>query len=297
MKKLVLSRRHLLRGAAGGVLASIALPTLEAMLDSNGTAYAQGTPFPKRFGVFFWGNGVRLARWNPAATGASWQLSEQLAGLANVKSYVSVVSGMEIKTGNERGHHAGCVGILSGAPMVTQDPGGAPFASTFSKPSIDQIAAGHLKGTSRFRSLEIGISRRVSTGEGTTLRYLSHNGPDNPNPPEDSPRNLFNRLFGTGFVAPGQPTPGVGPPLALRRSILGAALAVATALHGKLGPAARQRLDQHMTGSRTLETQLRASAQAAPPPPSACRAPTSPTGPASERLTEDTNVRAGVLAM
>src|SRR5688500_9189088 len=112
MRKMVLSRRHVLRGVAGGVVASIALPTLEVMLNTHGTAYAQGTPFPKRFGVFFWGNGVRLARWNPAATGTGWQLSEELAGLSNVKNYVSVVSGMEIKTGNERGHHAGCVGIL-----------------------------------------------------------------------------------------------------------------------------------------------------------------------------------------
>jgi hypothetical protein len=296
MKKLVLSRRHMLRGAAGGVLASIALPTLEAMLNSTGTAYAQGTPFPKRFGVFFWGNGVRLARWNPAATGAGWQLSEQLAGLANVKDYVSVVSGMEIKTGNERGHHAGCVGILSGAPMVTQDPGGAPFASTFSKPSIDQIAANHLKGTSRFRSLELGISRRVTTGEGTTLRYLSHNGPDNPNPPEYSPRNVFNRLFGAGFTAPGQ-APPADPRLALRRSVLDAVLAEATTLHAKLGAADRQRLEQHMTGIRTLEQQIRSIEQATAPPPSACKAPATPTDPTSERLTDITNVMAGLVAM
>ena len=79
MKKLQLSRRAVLRGAAGGVFSAIALPTLEAMLDSHGTAYAQGQPFPKRFGVFFWGNGVRLARWNPAQTGADWQLSETFA--------------------------------------------------------------------------------------------------------------------------------------------------------------------------------------------------------------------------
>jgi hypothetical protein len=181
--------------------------------------------------------------------------------------------------------------------MVSQAPGGAPFASTFSKPSIDQVAAGHLKGNARFRSLELGISRRVTTGEGSTLRYVSHNGPDNPNPPEYSPRAVFNRLFGTGFTAPGQQQPVADPRLALRRSVLDVVLADATALQSKLGVADRQRLDQHMTSIRTLENQIRTIEQQAAPPPSACRAPTSPTDPASERLTELTDVMAGLLAM
>jgi hypothetical protein len=91
--------------------------------------------------VFFWGNGVRLAQWNPAKRGADWALSDELAPLAGLKDYVSVVSGMEIKTGNEQGHHAGSVGILSGCPMVSQPHPTSAYASTFSGPSIDQVAA------------------------------------------------------------------------------------------------------------------------------------------------------------
>ena len=55
MKRL--SRRAMLRGTAGAGVVSIALPPLEAMLDSHGTAYA-ASPFPQRFGVWYYGCGI-----------------------------------------------------------------------------------------------------------------------------------------------------------------------------------------------------------------------------------------------
>src|SRR5690606_22204780 len=128
----------------------------------------------------------KLDRWNPATQGPNWTPSLALEPLAGIKEYVSVVSGMRIMTGNERGHHAGCVGILSGAPMLTQPNPNSNYVSTFTQPSIDQVAASAIGDATRFGSLEVGVSRRIVTGEGTTLRYLSHNGPDSPNPPEYS---------------------------------------------------------------------------------------------------------------
>src|SRR5262245_43384238 len=96
MAKLVLSRRMLLRGAARGVSVAVGLPVLEAMLNGNGTALAAGDPLPKRFGEFYWGNGVVASRWFPTATGASWQLSPLMQPLANVKRYVSALSNMVV---------------------------------------------------------------------------------------------------------------------------------------------------------------------------------------------------------
>lgn len=277
VSKYALSRRTMLRGIASGTAVSLALPPLEAMFDANGTAYAQGAPLPKYFGVFFWGNGVKLDRWTPSSTGTGWALSPELEPLADVRNYVSVVSGMNIRTGNERGHHAGTVGILSGSPMIPQDPMGAPYASTFSAPSIDQVVASALaeRGVrTRFRSLEVGVTRRVVTGEGTTLRYLSHNGPDNPNPPEYSPRAVFDRIFGNGFVDPSMPTPP-DPRLALRRSVLDAVLADARILRERLGSNDRQRIDQHMDSIRQLEQQLQLIEET-PPPVDYCSAPSRP---------------------
>ena len=48
MKRSQLSRRTLLRGAAGGTTVALALPLLEAMLNRNGTALANGAPLPRR---------------------------------------------------------------------------------------------------------------------------------------------------------------------------------------------------------------------------------------------------------
>lgn len=270
MKPRCLSRRTVLRGLASGAAVSVGLPVLEAMLDTHGRALADGTPLPKRFGVFFWGNGVRLAQFVPSATGAGYALSPALMPFADLRDYVSVVSGYNIKTGNERGHHAGCVGILSGAPMLPQDPGGAPYASTFSAPSIDQVVAAGVGTSTRFRSIEVGISKSVSTGEGTTLRYLSHNGPDNANPPEYSPKALYMRLFGDGFTAPAE-TPKLDPKLALRRSVLSAVREDATALRTRLGKNDQRRIDQHFESIRALENQISASEETAPPPAACAR--------------------------
>ncbi|HEX4352164.1 MAG TPA: DUF1552 domain-containing protein [Polyangiales bacterium] len=285
--KRTIARREVLRGIAYGGAVSVGLPVLEAMLDPHGRALADGTPLPKRFGVFFWGNGVRLDHFTPATNGAGYALTDTLQPFANVRDYVSVLSGFDIKTGNERGHHAGCVGILSGAPMVSQDPNGAPYCSTFSAPSIDQVVAASVGTSTRFRSLEVGVSRSVTTGEGTTLRYLSHNGPDNPNPPEYSPQALYTRVFGMGFTAPNQ-TAKIDPKLALRQSVLSAVRDDATALRARVGKADQLRIDQHFDSIRALENEISATMQA-PPPPLSCMQPGQPMDTTGDQLLTATN--------
>jgi Protein of unknown function (DUF1552) len=257
-----ISRRTVLRGLAGGVGIGVALPPLEAMFNGNGTAYADGTAIPKRLGIFFWGNGVKPDRWTPINTGAGWTSSPALMPLetAGVKDYVNVVSGTLITSGDERGHHSGTVGILSGAPLVAQPANGAPYRSTFSKPTIDQVAAGIIGTSSRYKSLEIGISTRVNGNEGTTLHYLSHSGPDSPNPPEYDPAKLFDRLFGMGFTPPGATgTPVVDATLGYRKSVLDVVLGDLGNLRARASAADRARLDKHADGIRSIENRLVAS--------------------------------------
>jgi hypothetical protein len=275
MTKFKLSRRTMVRGIVGGGAIALALPPLEAMFDNNGRAYADNTPIPKRFGVFFWGNGVKQDRWIPSNTGVGWTPSPALESLAGVRDYVSVVSGMNIAQGG-RAHHAGTVGILSGAPLVAQPSMGGPYCSTFSAPSIDQVVASALGNVTRFRSLEVGVSPAIVMNEGTTLRCLSHNGPDNVNPPMYSPRDVFMRVFGDGFVAPGT-EPMIDPRLGLRRSILDAVMADARALQLRVGSADRMRLDQHFESVRSLERQIAILEEARPvPPPASCALPMMP---------------------
>lgn len=154
MNSFQLNRRTLLRGAACGVAAAIALPALDAMLDAHGTALADGTPLPRRFGIWFWGNGNYASKWVPPTTGADWQPSEQLMPLSANKDYVTVVTGMEGKLGNAPGHHTGRATILTGSYDPKGDTYGAPVLA-----SIDQLLAKEWNGRTKLPSLEIGVSK------------------------------------------------------------------------------------------------------------------------------------------
>ena len=108
MKKLVLDRRTMLRGMLSGAAVALALPPLEAMLNSNGTAFADGALLPRRFMTWFFGNGIILDQWTPGTQGSGYELTTELAPLANVKEYCSVLSGFDNKAGyGRRGHHDG----------------------------------------------------------------------------------------------------------------------------------------------------------------------------------------------
>ena len=76
-------------------------------------------------------------------------------------------------------------GLMSGTPFTGRGAGG---------PSIDQVIAAQDRRTTRFRSLQIGVSQE-SFGE-SIQRNMSWAGYDRPLPPEMIPHQLFDRLFG-----------------------------------------------------------------------------------------------------
>jgi hypothetical protein len=236
--------------------AAIGLPELDQMLNGNGDAYADGGELPCRFGVFFFGNGrgVVPERWTPAQSGATWELAPQMAALAPYKQYLNVLSGMDIQLQDSpQGHHNGSVGVLSAHDFITQDAGNAPYRSTFQMPSIDQVVAEQFGAQTPFRSLEIGISERVNRSEGTTLQFISHNGPDNANPAEFEPSELFDRLFSGAPVEPPAIAAGL---LEMRQSVLDNALAEIADLTLRVGTRDRVRLEQHVENIRAIERRL-----------------------------------------
>ena len=257
-----MQRRTFLKGLLGGASVAVGLPLLDLFLDGNGAALADGGLLPRRFGLFFWGNGMLPERWTPEGVGEEWALSEQLAPLESIKQKISVVSGMSVKTGNEIPHHSGTAGILTGMPLVVR----SHSEQTLGGPSIDQLIAAEVGGDTRFRSIEFGAQATRLGG--------SHNGPDNRNPAETDPYLLFERIFGAGFRAPGEDTE-VDPSLALRRSVLDAVLEDADRFKKRLGARDVARLDQHMEGIRALELRL-ARLEEDPPDLAACMRPAQP---------------------
>jgi hypothetical protein len=241
-----MKRRNFLRGAGGAILA---LPIFDYMLNGNGNAFAQGEPLPKRFSVWFWGNGVRLDRWNPSSTGANWELSPALAPLAPVKDYINVVSNYEVHAAGPRGHHGGEAGMLSGVEFIPLEHPNSNYSSKFGGPSIDQILVGDLHPDKP--ALALGVSKRIVTSEGPTLQFISHRGPDNPIAPEYSPAALFTRLFGS-FTPPDT----TDPRQQLRVSVLDAVKEETNALRARLGTADKQRLDAHLTAVDELRNRI-----------------------------------------
>jgi hypothetical protein len=260
LKKTAMKRRTFLRGALlGGATVAVGLPLLETMLNDGGTALADGAEIPTRFGVWFWGNGVRPEHWVPSATGVDYPLSAELAPLAGVKSHLSVISGCEIKTATHP-HHSGMTGIMTGQRYFQNGTTRDTIVSTFAGPSVDQIAAAHYEGQTPFRSLEFGITRFRGTDEGTTFQHLSHNGPNNPNPSEYSPSAMYARLFAL---------PVESQVVAARRSVLDGVMGQITELESRVGRSDRARLEQHFESVRTLERRLATG-------PSVCATPENP---------------------
>lgn len=255
MKRNALNRRTVLRGLlTTGAAATIPLPLLDAMLNTNGTALAQdGTALSPLYVTWFFGNGSLPGLWKPTALGAgdAWTLSPQLQPLADVKSYLTVVSGLEGKlvvSGSE--HPSGSAAATTGAPMS----GDAVRA-----PSIDQIVADMIAPGAPYRSLEVGVTPATPNGNPHSLHSVSHSGPNARNNPEFDPREVFERLFTSGAAT----TPEVDDSTLqaariarARASVLDAVLVDGAALQKRLGTADSQRIEKHLDAIRAIERRL-----------------------------------------
>lgn len=257
-RRAPLSRRTVLRGFLGGAAVRVGLPLLEAMLPRR--ARACDALFPRRFGIFFWGNGNLPEKWTPLTEGAGYELSEQLQGLLPVRDLVTVVTGLSVKLDNVFPHFSGAAGILSAVPLQEVGDG-----TTFGGPSIDQVIADYIGGDTIYRSLQTAA---------TNAGGMSYNGPSSQNPPETSPYAFYERIFGATFREPGEKGV-VDPSLGLRRSVLDGVMEDISALRGRVSTADQARLDQHFEGVRELEQRL-ARLEEDPPDLESCARPASP---------------------
>ena len=258
-----MSRRTLLRGMLYGSVVSIALPPLEAMIGVGAKARAADQIFPKRFVLFFWGNGTLPDKWVPGSleapsVGPDWVPSEQLAPLAHLRQDVTILTGYEVKAQNLSAHFSGPCGFLSGFPAKLQGED-----KSFTAPSLDQLIANAIGGETLYRSVEAA----VQPGAGG----LSYVGTDLRNPPISDQGTLFQTLFGEGFVAPGE-NQEPNPRLGVRRSILDAVMGDMNSVMQKVGSADRMRLEQHLSTVRDLELRLQRMEED-PPNYEACSRP------------------------
>jgi len=238
-KRTRLSRRIFLRGLTAAHVPVIAgLPPLISMFNSTGTAYAAETPLagetakiPKRFVIWFNGNGIPERYWIPSNTGPNYDISPCLTPIGRLKDDVLVLSGLDNTYGGN-GHPQSLCALMTCTRLSSTGPG---------SPSLDQILAAKIGGNSRFRSLQIGVSQE-SFG-GALQKNMTWAGPNRPLPPEELPHRLFDRLFGAkdlGWVN-------------RKKSILDALAQDGALLRKGLPKEDATRLDEHLSSIRDLE--------------------------------------------
>lgn len=247
-----LSRRTFLRGTG----AAIALPFLEAMWPRS--ARAQAAASARRFIAWYVPNGMHMADWTPANTGANYTLSPTLAALAPIRDEVLVLSGLANLPArvNVAGDHARGTGSFLTARTVKQTDG----ADIENGISLDQRIANAIGASTSLPSLQLGTESGGSTGNcdsGYSCAYarnISWAGPQSPLAKETNPASAFERLFQGAEVQ--LPPDELDRRRLLRLSVLDAVTEDANRLRLELGSSDRQKLDEYLTGVRALETRI-----------------------------------------
>ena len=252
LRNFKLSRRRMLRGLLGGTAVAVGLPPLEAMFNAHGDALANGDALPKRFISFMFGNGVVLPEFEPATTGANWELSPQLQPFAPVKDYVTICSGMRNPTTAQPiTHHEGMC-VFSGYNYTPSNAGG--FATNWGGPTIDQVIADIIwsQAQTTIRSMQVGVTKFDSpVDNGTTAKCISVRGtPENLTAlfPEQNPRQVWNNLFGEFTQSKDDRD--------LRLGVLDAVREDMADLEKQLGMKDRQRLEAHLSNVDELEQKI-----------------------------------------
>lgn len=246
MSRILLSRRHVLRGLG----ASIALPLLDAMMPRLGATSSDFKPWPKseiiqpRLICCYVPNGVNILEWMPKNDGPKYTLSPTLETLKNHRSDFTVLSGLGHP--NSQGGHSGADTWLTAADLKSK-----PGQDYTNSVSADQLVAIHHGKQTRFPSLQ--LSDMSGTGAAGHSHTLSFDLRGTPLPAENSPRRLFERLF---VPEKASDRAAMLKRYSERRSILDDVLSEAKTLEKRLGQSDRKKLEEYLNSVRETEKQI-----------------------------------------
>ena len=190
--KKAIPRRTVLRGFG----ASLALPLLDAMVPAF-AARTNAAAMPViRFGVVYVPNGIMMQHWMPDREGEGFELKSILKPFEPFRDQLLVLSGL--KGVESDGPHArASTRFLTGVPSKRAD--GADLQAAV---SMDQLIAREQGAHTQLASLELAVDGRDFAGscdDGFSCAYtntIAWSGPSTPLPMENSPRVVFERLFG-----------------------------------------------------------------------------------------------------
>lgn len=247
------SRRRFLHGTG----ATLPLPFLPSLLAGK---FSARDPAPPVRSVFlFFPNGIWEQDWTPADEGPGYTLSPTLQPLEPVRDDVLVLTGLDKRHSQDGGgHQTATANFLTGMP-VHKTSGKQLSAGGI---SVDQLIASQIGDQTPVRNLVLGVEP-VRTGvdrpTGITLLYtslISWETAERPAMPENTPRVVFERLFGRSAAATAESRK-------TNSRLLNLVLEDARSLRSALGRDDRVKLDEYLTAVEAVESRIRFAEKAA----------------------------------
>lgn len=251
--KKALHRRTFLRGTG----AAIALPFLDAMQPSLATAAVKT---PVRISFSYVPNGIIPHHWKPIGNGQDFELNRIMKPFASFREDLMIFSGLADYNANSLGDGGGGHARAASSFLTAAHPKKTGGADIHVGVSIDQLAAQRVGSKTQIPSLEFGLDDARTVGNcdsGYSCAYtnsISWRAPSSPLPPEYSPRQAFERLFGTQDVSLDPET--AARRLHYRKSILDLAREDTKKLIGTLGSSDKHKIDEYLYGIREIEKRI-----------------------------------------
>ena len=255
--KKVIPRRTFLRGMG----ATLALPLLDGMVPAFASGLDGAGKPAIRLGFVYVPNGIIMDKWTPAAEGKAFELPPILEPLAPFQDRIRVLTGLDHKNAEalpgeaSAGHARASASFLTGVhPRIMEG------AEVELGTSMDQIAAKELGKYTQLASLELALEPTDLVGACDTdyscayTNTLCWRNATTPMPMENSPRAVFERLFGDSDTSdPAQRLSRIQKD----RSLLDSLVEDVARFQAKLGPSDRTKLGDYLEAIRDVERRIR----------------------------------------
>jgi hypothetical protein len=254
-----LNRRTVLKGVG----CALGLPLLEAMLPTRVRANSDALAKPPvRMAFVTFPNGAIMDAWRPQGEGTSFELSPTLQPLVDVKSDITLFTGLAQDNGRAKGDGAGDHARSSASLLTGAHPVKTSGSNIRVGQSVDQAAAERVGHLTRLPSLELGVERGRDAGgcdSGYSCAYsnnVSWKDASTPMAKEINPRLVFERMFGKA-----SDEKSLARRTRVRQSVLDLVSEQAADLKGRLGSADQQKVEQYFTSVREIEQRIARAGQ------------------------------------
>ena len=255
------TRRRFLRGLG----ACVTLPAMTSLgkplsaSETAGSLATSATGAPLRSAFLFFPNGAIPSSFWPTSPGDEYEMSQTLAPLDELRDKFQIVKGLDNVSANA-GRDGGGDHARGNGTFLTSVRLNKSSTDIRAGISIDQVIANRIGQLTRFPSIELASDpRRQSTGcdSGYSCAYqfnISWKSESTPMATENNPRLVFERLFGTG--SPSERMKNLKRRREEQRSVLDYVLASAHSMRNRLGIQDQHKLDEYLSGVRSLERQI-----------------------------------------